>query len=197
MPILKPIAFRFDNVDHAYFIGAKQVPNTSLMLQRAGHVDPTYYTDAVRERGRAVHQLTAEYDLGALDVSTLVSKYRGWVLAHVAAMQRLRPTWDTIEEPEVHPVYQFGTRPDRVGKIYRVRSIVDEKSGGKEKWHGLQTALQAIGVAWRYNLKPESMPRFALYIEASGRFELEPHTRKTDFDEAYRMIKAQAMGKAA
>lgn len=187
--ILKPIEFRFDHVDHVYTVGGKVIPNVTGMLQKTGWVDPRFFTDADRERGRAVHQLTAEYDLGALDPSRLVSKYRGWLLAHVAAMARLKPTWDAIEEPEVHPVYKFGTRPDRVGKIYRVRSIVDEKSGVKTKAHPIQTALQAICVSWRWHLKPEDMPRYALYIGENGKYELDPHTKKSDLEEAYRIIK--------
>lgn len=186
---MKPIAFRFDHVDHVYTVGGKVIPNVTGMLQKTGWVDPRYYSDAVRERGRAVHHLTAEYDLGALDPSRLVSKYRGWLLAHVAAMARLKPTWVAIEEPEVHPTYRFGTRCDRVGKIYRALSIVDEKSGYKDKAHPIQTALQAICVSWRYHLKPEAMPRFALYIDESGAFELVPHTKKSDLEEAYRIIK--------
>lgn len=187
---MKAIPFRFDHVEHAYFVEGRQIPNVTGMLQQTGWVDPTYYTDDVRERGRAVHQLTAEYDLGALDPARLVSKYRGWLLAHVAAMQRLKiKSWDAIEEPEVHPFYKFGTRPDRVGKIYRVRSIVDEKSGLKDKAHPIQTALQAICVSWRWHLAPEAMPRYALYLSESGKFELVPHTKKADLEEAYRIIK--------
>lgn len=187
--MLKPVVFHFDHAEHIYTVAGKVIPNVTGMLQKTGWVDPTYYTDAVRERGRAVHQLTAEYDLGALDVSRLVSKYRGWVLAHVGAMQALKPTWEAIEEPEVHPTYRFGSRPDRVGKIFKVRTVVDEKSGLKDKAHQIQTALQAICVAWRYNLAPESMARAALYIRDTGRFERVPHTKRADFDEAYRIIK--------
>lgn len=186
---MQPIEFRFDHVEHVYTVDGRVIPNVTGMLQRTRWVDPTYYTDAVRERGRAVHQLTAEYDLGALDVSRLVSKYRGWVLAHVAAMQALKPTWVAIEEPEVHPKYLFGTRPDRIGKIYRALSIVDEKSGLEDKSHPIQTALQAICVSWRYKLKPEMMPRFALYIREDGRYKLVPHTKRSDLEEAYRIIK--------
>jgi hypothetical protein len=185
-----PVPFRFDHVEHTYTVNGREIPHVTGMLQKAGKVDPFYYNDRVRERGRAVHSLTAEYDLGALDVSRLVSKYRGYVLAHVAAMQALKPTWVAIEEPEVHSKYLFGTRPDRIGKLYRVLSIVDEKSGVKEKWHPIQTALQAVCVSWRYNLAPEAMPRYALYVSENGRFKLEPHDKRSDIDEAYRVIKA-------
>lgn len=195
MKILRPVPFRFDHVDHVYSVDGRAIPNVTGMLQATGWVDPRYYNDEVRERGRAVHQLTAEYDLGALDPSTLVSKYRGWVLAHVAAMTRLRPTWEIIEEPEVHPVHLFGTRPDRVGKIYKVRSIVDLKSGVKDKAHQIQTALQAICISWRWHLAPEAIPRYTLYIAQSGAFELVPQTKRADIDEAYRIIKKCCGGK--
>lgn len=188
-PRLKPLPFRFDYDAHVYFVNDQPIPNTSSMLVQTGHIDPRYYTEESRIRGRAVHGLTAQADLKALDVDQLVSEYRGYVLAHGAAMARLKPTMIAIEEPVVHPQFRFGTRPDRVVKIHGVLAVLDDKTGGREKWHAIQTAIQAIGIGWKYHMPPELIQRFTLYIGESGHFSNVLHPRRRDFDVAYDVIR--------
>lgn len=187
--LLKPLPFRFDYDAHVYYVNDKPVPNITSMLVTVGKVDPTYYTEDARERGRAVHALTADVDLRAVDPTRLVSKYRGYVLAHVAAMARLKPTFVAVEEPDVHPLYRFGGRPDRVAKVFGVLSVLDEKTGREEKWHAVQTALQAILKAWRYGLEPEAMQRFTLYLDDGGGFRNKLHPGKRDYYEAFDVIR--------
>jgi hypothetical protein len=186
---LKPLPFRFDYDEHVYYVNDQPIPNTTSMLMQTGHIDPRYYTEESRVRGRAVHGLTSQADLQALDVDRLVSPYRGYVLAHAAAMARLKPAFLAIEEPVVHPQFRFGTRPDRVAKVFRALSVLDDKTGGREKWHALQTAIQAIGIGWKYHVPPELIQRFTLYVHENGGFSNQLHTRRRDFDEAYEVIR--------
>ncbi len=191
---LKAIPFRFDHDEHIYYVNGRPVPNVTSMLKTVGKVNADHYTEAARERGRAVHSLTADVDLKAVDPTKLVSKYRGYVLAHVAAMAALKPVHLAIEEPIVHPQFRFGTRPDRVAKVFGVLSVLDEKTGGKEKWHAIQTALQAIGIGWKYGVMPEAIQRFTLYLDDNGRFKNELHPKRRDFDEAYDVIRQTCNG---
>lgn len=188
-PRLKAIPFRFDYDEHVYYVNDQPIPNTSSMLVTTGKVDPTYYTEDSRERGKAVHGLTARMDLHALDADRFVGLYRGYVLAHQAAMARLKPAMIAIEEPVVHPQFRFGTRPDRVAKVFRSLSVLDEKTGGREKWHAIQTAIQAIGIGWKYGVPPEMIQRFTLYLDDGGGFSNVLHPRRRDFDEAYDVIR--------
>lgn len=190
LTLLKPIPFRFDYLEHRYFVEGEQVPNITGMLVEAGKIDPQYYTEESRERGRAVHSLTADVDLRAIDPAKLVSKYRGYVLAHVAAMARLKiKDFIAVEEPDVHPVYRFGGRPDRIAKVFGVVSVIDEKTGGAEKWHATQTALQAILKGWRLGLAPEAIQRCTLYLGDDGAFKSKWQTKRRDYDEAYEIIR--------
>lgn len=188
-PTLSPVAFNFDHVNHVYTVDGRPVPHITGMLEAAGLIDSTWYSEESCDRGTAVHDLTAAYDLGALDPRTLVSSFRGYLLAHVAAMQVLRPTHLAIEEPEVHPHYRFGGRPDRISKIYKVLTVLEVKSGAKEKSHQVQTALQAILVAWRYGLQPHMLQRMALYVKDTGKFDLQHHRDRSDFDKAMLVIR--------
>lgn len=185
---MTPVVFRFDAAEHVYTVDGAPVPHITGMLERTGWIDDRWYTEESCDRGQAVHELTAACDLGALTVSTCESPYRGWLLAHQAAMILLRPTFLAIEEPDVHPHHRFGGRPDRVLELRQAKTILEIKTGGIEKAHAVQTALQAILVAGRGGLHAEAYQRYAIYYRPNGRYRLEPHDKPQDFDEAYRII---------
>jgi hypothetical protein len=183
--------FRFDGINHEYIdlaTGAV-LPHITGMLERTGWIDDTWFTEESSARGQAVHRLTADYDLGALDVKSCVSKFRGYLLGHVKALQILQPEILAVEEPLIHPVYRFGGRPDRVVIVRRVKGVLEIKSGAVEKSHQIQTALQAMLASPETDLPPEMLQRLCLYLKDNGKFKLEEHTHRRDFDEARRIIR--------
>lgn len=189
--------FRFDAATHTYYLGQEPRPHITGMLQRGGWVDDRWFTEESCERGRQAHALTAAYDLGAVDLASCRSGYRGYLLTHAKAIGLLAPTFDAIEEPAVHPEHGFGGRPDREMLAYGLRAVLEGKSGQEDaKAHGIQTALQAILVAPKYNLPAEAIARFVLYWklgerkDGSWRWKLYEQTDGRDYAEAYRLIRA-------
>lgn len=184
-------AFRFDAVDHVYTAldTGEQLPHITAMLARTGWVNDTWFTEESAERGTAVHHMTADYDHGALDVKTCVSPFRGFLLAYVDVTGMLRPTWEGIEVPLVHWGYRFGGRPDRVGLAYNCLTIGELKTGEPQRADMIQTALQAILKAGQGGLPAEHWERLAIYLRASGKFKVERHHDRRDFDEAKRIIR--------
>lgn len=181
--------FRFDAADHSYWLDGEQVPSITQMLERCGWVDSSWYTEESAARGTAVHDLTAAYDLGALDSETCASPFCGFLLAHVAAVQILRPTFLAVEEPYVNTAYRFGGRPDRRVLLSEISGVWEEKTGAPEKSHAVQTALQCILVEDRALIPSEYLGRWALYLKPNGKWRLQEHTRRQDFDEARRILK--------
>ena len=185
-------AFRFDESTHKYcdLITGEVFPHITGMLNVTGWIDDRWFSEESCDRGKAVHKLTADYDLGALtNVETCVSRYKGWLLGHVAAMRAIRPVWLGVEEPIAHPKHRFGGRPDRVGTIYALAGVLEVKSGPPARGHQIQTALQAILVSGRLRLPDAAVARFALYLTKNGKWKLEQHKERRDFDEAYRIIR--------
>ena len=184
--------FRFNALAHEYIdleTGAI-LPHITGMLKAAGLVDDLWFTEESSIRGTAAHRLTADYDLGALDVASCVSKYRGYLLAHVAAMAILRPEVLAVEEPVVSPgPRRWAGRPDRVVRLDARIGVLEGKAAVPAKSHPIQTALQAILVAPLYDLPPDHLARYALYWKPNGKFKLEEHTRKHDYTEADRIIR--------
>jgi hypothetical protein len=183
--------FRFDAELHEYFnLATGDVfPHITGLLEADGLIDDRWYNEESCERGTAVHDLTAEYDLGVVDVANCDSPYRGYVLAHIEAMRIIRPEFTHVEVPVVHPVYKFGGRPDRGGKLYKLRSVLEVKTGAADKAHQVQTALQAILMSAELNLPPEAIARFCIYLKPSGKARLVEHCRRADFDKARELIR--------
>ena len=188
---------RFDEAEHAYYTDAGlRVPSITQLLERAGVVNDLWFTEESSARGTAVHALTAQFDLGALDPADCVSKFRGYLLAYCAATNILKLADGlqilTVEEPAIHPTLGFGGRPDRtivLQKKHALHGVLEVKSGAPMKSHPIQTALQSLLVADGMRLPPESLARFCLYIRDKGKFTLIEHRERRDFDEARRIVR--------
>jgi hypothetical protein len=183
--------FRFDAERHEYIDleTGSVLPHITGMLARTGWADDTWYTEESSARGTAVHRLTAEYDLDALDLASCISPFRGWLLAHVNAVNVVRPQILAVEEPLVHPVYKYGGRPDRLVVVDRAFGVWEEKTAAPAKAHAIQTALQAFLAALEHDLPAELVRRWCVYLKDKGKWKLEEHTRRADFDEARRIIR--------
>lgn len=189
---MKSIPFRFDATRHVYIAidTGEIVPNITRLLKAANLIDDQWYTEESCDRGKWVHAMTATFDLGALDLADIKGHpWAGYVHAHIEVMGIVRPQWLHIETPAVHPVYRFGGRPDRVGSIYSSPAVFEVKSGGAEKAHMVQTALQAILAAEELGVDAREVQRFAEYITVDGKYKVEHHVNARDFDEAFRILR--------
>jgi hypothetical protein len=188
--------FRFDADAHEYIDLAtgRVLPHITGMLERDGLADDVWFTEESSVRGQMIHRLTADYDLGAIDVASCNSGYRGYLLAHIKALQTMQVEVLSVEEPLVYPPPKmFGGRPDRRVRIGGVLGVWEVKSGDPQKGHAIQTALQAILVAANDGgLPAEQLARWACYVKANGRFKIVEHRQRRDFDRAWRIIERWA-----
>ena len=183
-------SFRFDEAEHAYYLDGKRIPSITQLLDAGGLVNgAAYFTEESRRRGTEVHQLCADYDMGALDPLTVTSNRRPYLMAYVAACSALKPTWDAIEEADVHPAHGFAGRTDRVGFVLNRQTVAEIKSAAKAKHHAIQTALQAVLASVRWPLPAEHWQRLVVYVKPSGKFSVERHEDRRDFDVAMDLIR--------
>lgn len=194
--LIQPVSFRFEAEDHIYSDEStgEVFPSATELLKRAGHVDDQWFTEESSERGTAVHTLTAQYDLGALDARACVSRYRAWLLAWVDLIGKVPHGPMAVEEPRVHPFWRFGCRPDRTGQFYRREGVLEIKSGDRQRSHAYQTALQAIVYEPECHVPPEYQIRLCAYITRNGGLKLEEHVDASDFKEAYHILKTYHRG---
>lgn len=187
--VTQPV-YRFDQAEHRYYIDDVEVPHITQMLTDTGWSNDDWCPDEARVRGSAVHQLAAEYDLGAItDPGAVESVYKGWFLAYVEAMRLIRPTWTHVETFIISPVHRFGGRLDRVGKLWGAWAVVDLKTGVPSRATPIQLALQCLLVAPELHLPPTALMRYELALKENGAWTLIEHRSKNDFNVAMDVIR--------
>lgn len=191
---LAALQFRFEPITHRYTLldGGAELPSITQLLKMARLVNDEFYTDESRERGTAVHDLTAAYDLGALTLDGCKSTFKPYLLAHAQAMTMLKPEILAIEQPAVHPVYRYGGRADRILKLSGLRGVWEIKSGAREKSHPIQTALQAMLDSVECGIPADGLWRWCCYVKPSGKFSVEVHDNKSDYDVAREILRDYA-----
>lgn len=169
-----PFVYRHD--EHRYTVCGEDVPAISTLLREAGHCSAVgpWLQPKHRERGRQVHAACLALDLGVRP--DLPDEHLGYLDAYrkFAATLRPKPTWDHMEEPLVERRLGYAGTPDRVG-FMRGRAVLEIKTGGRDRWHGVQLAAQDIlcgGPRRR---------RVAVYLSKTGQFTLHEYEDAADY----------------
>jgi len=137
-----PPDFRFDSTDHSYWIGERQLPSVTTILEDLGIIGNAYYTQESAERGRLLHEYLADEDRSDTDpIRHGPGETIAWSKAaredhHWACLE--------IETPRYHPLGSYAGTPDRVMRDLdepRFKPFVVEiKTGAPCRWHQLQAA---------------------------------------------------------
>src|SRR5712691_11356107 len=89
---------RFDPVGHRYWIGTRELLAVTQVLQTAGLVDATWFTEASRLRGAAIHQAAEALDRGELPGHVDVG-HEPYLDGYRRFLQDARPVWHGLETP--------------------------------------------------------------------------------------------------
>jgi hypothetical protein len=166
----------------------------SSILELSGlNTAPIPFTEAVRERGTAVHRAAESLAQGFTpDVDP---DYQGYVDGVVEWYRTIHPEVVAIERRIVNHTLQLTGRLDIVVIENDAPTIVDVKTGGESHWHGIQTGgyhmlaceddelWQLMGDPWaglsraaRY----QRMRRANLYLPGDGGHRWRPKLDSTD-----------------
>ena len=163
----------------------------SRVLAEAGLVDTTWFTDAARSRGTAVHALAeAAFQRQQLSVAPSLEGFASALAAGIAALgfeavcvERRFAFNGITGRPDA---IGFATRPVGSG-IHIGPMIVDVKSGEQYDSHGIQLALyemlaNANNVHALLPVVYRDVPwnRVALYVAENGRYKMHPYTDPMD-----------------
>ena len=161
---------------HTY---SPNLPSVTTILQKAGLIDPTWFTEESRQRGSAVHLAAEYYDQGTLifdDLDPQIAAYlRGFIQFRSNGHPLSAREW--IEIPMKDPLGLYAGTADRI-LINRPRSVWDLKTGDEKKWHRIQMAayVNMLGEEYSYS-------RFALYLRANGTYKIREFPKSEYYDD--------------
>ncbi len=161
------MSLEFDEATHTYSIDGIVVPSVTQVLTVAGLLDPRWYTEESKARGKAVHAACHYIDEGDLDWSTVHPLVVPYVRAYEKFVKDTGFKPKLIEKAVCNETYFFAGTLDRFGFLQDddCGDLIDIKSGASEPWHSIQMA--------GYGLCLPHMPRRrALYLKKDGSYKL-------------------------
>jgi len=170
---------KFDEKTHTYFVDGKKVRSVTQILMDEGFYDTSFYNDAGRKRGIAVHEAICDMVNGAkVKPSKEIVPYIDAYLSFVK-----QTNW-TAEQTELQiGNHWYAGTIDQKGILNGFDTILDIKTGELGP-----AQLQLAGYCELYNhmLKEQNKPqmilkRVALQLTPNGRYKITEYTDKTDF----------------
>lgn len=149
-------------------------PHVTDVLQLAGLVDSTYFTDASRELGTAVHVACHYLDEGDLDWDSVNPNVILRVRQYQKFLDEVKPEILSIEEEVVNEAFHYCGRLDRRVRINGVEAIIDFKGPSESAWNGVQLAGYAACFS-------RPLARFNLYL-SDERYRLIERKERADWE---------------
>lgn len=182
MSRLIPAPDNFMNVTiddkHHYHVDGKPYPGFTEIASAVGAIPHnSFYTDAGREEGTAIHSWMIFLARGETPKEAPDPRIAGRVEGFKKFLAESRFTLTDGEKPLCEPTLRYCGTPDLWGSISGVTGcVIDVKSGAREPWHNLQTASYKVLLAAN---QFRASDRFALYL-SDGDYRLVRHTDAGD-----------------
>ncbi|GAJ07536.1 unnamed protein product [marine sediment metagenome] len=160
---------QFDPVRHEYWEGGVRLPSVTEILKRVGLLDTKGFSRESANFGTAVHDATAEIDLGQkrledFEGDPMYTYLKAWI------------RFKEARHPEILEVEQIvgGVEVGCAGTLDRLvllpwdprPCVIDLKTGKAKLWHPLQLAGYCYAAQKEYR-------RMAVYINGYGAFRTE------------------------
>ena len=177
----------FDAGTHTYSMKGLPIPSVTQVI--AGTQDFTGVSDdvleAARERGRYVHEITAQYDLDMLTLKQLEpgDKSRLYLKAWVNFLGAADFQPILIEERVYSSRHRFAGTIDRIGWLGGERVVVDIKTAASPSRPHPAVGLQLAAYLQAYNegQSHKAKGRYAVQLRSDGKYTLTQYVDKGDF----------------
>jgi len=163
----------FDSKLHKYTEDGKDYPSVTQILKDCGLIDVSWYTEDSALKGTYIHDVLREIDEGALPLMLDISEdIAGYIDAYLRFKKENDYRIEAIEKPLINKTLELAGTPDRIATLNRKACIIDIKTGGKERWHGVQLSGYLMLIdSGDYEL-------FGLYLSKDGKYRLETYRGK-------------------
>jgi hypothetical protein len=168
--------FRFDEIEHRYYLGDEELPNVTRILAASFPFNARRdLADEACERGTIVHKACELDDLGVLDETTLEPEFWPYLQAWRAFRNQhgFTPDPDGIEVRRYHPQRKYAGTIDRIGRMRSGRHmVIDIKTGDRYAHYQLQLAAYVFLLE-----NPFEYHRGLVFLNFDGSFDLEEYSK--------------------
>lgn len=167
-----PDLLKYQEEDHKYFWKGEQVPSVTQILEDAGQIDTTWFTQFSRDRGTAAHLAIKLYLAGELDEASVDKHTKPYFSAFKKFMQATKIRVYRFEQMVYSKRYGYAGTFDLYGLMQGKRWVIDFKTGKAFDWVALQLAGYKQA-AKESGLKPNK--RASVELRKDGTFRFNEH----------------------
>lgn len=162
----------FDPIAHTYTLDGQRLVGVTSVLQDAGLIDTTYFTDEARERGTRVHIAVEAYL--KYDDDAVTEEIQPYLDAFKKAQRELQ--FEVLEsEIRLHSAaWRYAGTADCIAMMDGVLFLLDWKSGAAQK----STAIQTVAYAEAYweEKKIPIIRRGGVHLQNDGLYKFKEYT---------------------
>lgn len=178
-----PSDLMFDALSHTYTVDGRRVPSVTQVLELAGLVDKTWFTDFGRDRGTYVHEMLELDDQGDLNEDALDPQLVPYLTAWRACCAAAGAAWTHIEHRMADATVGVAGTADRIGTFAGSVTIADIKSGHPEDY----IAIQLGGYAYLAELtgtvpSAKRVKRIGVFVRGDGSYRVVEYPDRRDID---------------
>lgn len=172
---------------HRYWLDGRELDGCTTTLGSVGLLDRSRYSDEARERGSYVHDVIHADLEGDLADERVRPDRRLYLTAARAYLRESALVALNVERPLADPVRGIAGKPDVIGLVGSRCTVIDWKTGGHERWHGLQLAIYEH-LARVNGLVDGLLDRVAVYLRDDGTYQTHRFTDRNDWHIAQAAI---------
>jgi hypothetical protein len=165
----------FDPTTHTYTVNGEVYPSVTQIIQGAGLIDTTWFTDYGRDRGTMVHRVIQYHLAGELDETSIDPVLWPYFVAFRKFEAESGLDVEASELQLANSTYRFAGTLDLKGLLHHRQVIIDIKTGANNPATGIQLAGYEFLVG-------EKCLRYALQLSDDETYKLHPFTDRTDRD---------------
>lgn len=164
--------FRFDPIEHKYYLDDKPLTNPSTLFREEGAVDTTFYTEEGRDNGSRRHLIFHLDDIDDLDEDSVDPVDLPYLEVYRRFKRENNFVLIASETPVFNATYMIACTPDKLCTMNGKKALTEIKTGNLEPWTALQTAFQSLCI-------PDPVERYGLKIDEKN-YRLFPYKDRTD-----------------
>ncbi len=165
--------------DHQYVVNGQSSQGVTNIIKPL--MDLFAVDEAAATRGRLVHRITAMWDRGTLDVTSIDDRLIPYFAAYELFLDDCKPKIIEIEMKVASQQYGVAGTLDRILQLEGPRDLMDIKSGAFG-YCGPQLAL--YGQCYTETTGYAISGRYGLALKDTGKYKLEKFTEPSDFTVA-------------
>lgn len=177
------MALFFDDATHQYKLDGLIIPSVTQIIKDAGLVNLDWINPGLlaekADLGTKVHQTTEYYDTDTLNIEELHPILKAYLDGWIKFKEDYKFTPTEIELKLVHSLYKYAGTIDRVGLMNGILTLLDIKSGSKQKSNAIQTAGYTLLYDQDKKKTEQIKKRMVVYLSPEG-YKVEPHTDPND-----------------